>query len=159
MLWEVTHILIEGVVYKTINGTIMSTGRYGSQCHWIIYYDKILCCVYYFHVGTLEAISLDFNLTSELNSTIPTFTLTCTSTGGPTTTVSWRRDGEILVENSSNYSVTSQTLLTNAEHAIYDHTLAVMGRLVGEYQCNVSNNKPSSSNRSLTVVGEYYINR
>ena len=118
-----------------------------------------MCHVHYLDAGTLEVISLDFNLTSELNSTIPTFTLTCTSTGGPATTVSWRRDGELLVENSSNYSVTSQTLLTDAEDAIYDHTLRVTGRLVGKYQCNVSNNKPSSSNRSLTVVGEYYINR
>ena len=118
-----------------------------------------MCHVHYLDAGTLEVISLDFNLTSELNSTIPTFTLTCTSTGGPATAVSWRRNGELLVENSSNYSITSQTLLTDAEDAIYDHTLRVTGRLVGKYQCNVSNNKPSSSSRSLTVVGEYYINR
>ena len=140
-------------MYKTINGTIMSTGRYGSQCHWIIYYDKILCCVYYFHVGTLEAISLDFNLTSELNSTIPTFTLTCTSTGGPATIVSWMRNGEILVENSSSYSITSQTLI-DAENGTYDHTLMVTGRLVGEYECTVSNSKPSSASGNITVVGE-----
>ena len=113
-----------------------------------------MCHVYYLDAGTLEVISLDFNLTSELNSTIPTFTLTCTSTGGPATTVSWMRGGEILVKNSSNFSITSQTLLTNAETATYNHTLRVTGRLVGQYQCTVSNNKPSSASRNITVVGE-----
>ena len=107
--------------------------------------------VYYFDAGTLEVISLDFNLTSELNSTIPTFTLTCTSTGGPVTMVTWMRDGEILAENS-NYSVTSQIIL-DLGNQTYNHTLTVTGRLVGEYQCTVSNNK-SSSSRNITVVGE-----
>ena len=115
-----------------------------------------MCYVHYFDAGTLEVISLDFNLTSELNSPTPTFTLTCTSTGGPATTVSWMRDGEILAENSSNYSITSQTL-TDPENGTYDHTLVVTGRLVGEYECTVSNNKPSSASGNITVVGEYYI--
>ena len=108
--------------------------------------------VYYFDAGTLEVISLDFKLTSELNSTIPTFTLTCTSTGNPATTVSWRRDGEVLTENS-NYNITSQILL-DLENQTYNHTLTVTGRLVGEYQCTVSNNRPSSASRNITVVGE-----
>ena len=106
--------------------------------------------VYYFDAGTLEVISLDFNLTSELNSTIPTFTLTCTSTGGPVTMVTWMRGGEILAENS-NYSVTS--VVVGLGNQTYNHTLTVTGRLVGEYQCTVSNNK-SSSSRNITVVGE-----
>ena len=110
--------------------------------------------------------SVQFQLTSELNATTPTFTITCTSTGGPATTVSWRRDGTMLSDSStymmrdgkilndnSTYSITSQ-VLTNAETATYNHTLTVTGRLVGEYVCNVSNNKPSSSSRMLAVVGK-----
>ena len=94
--------------------------------------------------------SIQFQLTSELNATTPAFTLTCTSTGGPATTVSWRRDDEILTDN-----ITSQVLI-DATTATYTHTLTVTGRLVGEYECNVSNNKPSSSSGMLAVVGKKY---
>ena len=80
----------------------------------------------------------------------PVFTLTCTSTGGPATTVSWRRDGIVLTDNSNN-SITSQ-ILFDAVTATYSHTLRVTGRLAGEYQCRVSNIRtPSGSRRTLTV--------
>ena len=82
----------------------------------------------------------------------PVFTLTCTSTGGPVSTVSWRRDGTMLSDDST-YSITSQ--VTDSETATYTHTLTVTGRLVGQYQCSVSNIRtPSGSSRSLTVVGK-----
>ena len=99
-------------------------------------------------------LSVQFQLTSELNATTPTFTLTCTSTGGPAATVSWRRDGTMLSDDST-YSITSQ-VLTDAVAATYTHTLTVTGRLVGRYQCSVSNNKPSQSNRMRTIVGKNY---
>ena len=97
--------------------------------------------------------SVDFELTSELDSTTPTFTLTCTSTGGHVTTVTWMRDGEVLTE-SSNYNITSWMLL-HPENPTYTHTLMVTGRLVGEYECSVSNIRTPSSCRNLTVEGEY----
>ena len=59
-----------------------------------------------------------------------------------------------MLSNDSTYSITSQ--VTDAETATYTHTLTVTGRLVGEYQCNVSNNKPSSSSGVVTVVGKNY---
>ena len=100
------------------------------------------CC------GFLHTISADI----RADATTPTFTLTCTSTGGPVTTVSWRRDGEILNDNS-NYSISSQ-VLTDAETATYSHTLRVTGRPFGEYECNVSNRKPSSSSETLVLEGK-----
>ena len=115
----------------------------------------MICYVHCFDAGTPEVISLYFNLTSELNSTTPTFTLTCTSTGGPATFVTWMRNDEMLAENS-NYNITSQILIYS-ENATYNHTLTVTGRLGGEYECNVSNGKASSSSGNITVVGEYYI--
>ena len=96
--------------------------------------------------------SVQFQLTSELNATAPTFTLTCTSTGGPATTVFWTVNNSTVTEDSAHH-ITSQ-ILTDAETATYNHTLAVTGRLLGEYKCTVSNNKPSSSSRTLTVVGK-----
>ena len=104
--------------------------------------------------GDVVVSSVQFQLTSELNATSPTFTLTCTSTGGPATTVSWTVNNTAVTENSA-HSITSQ-VLTDAETATYTHTLTVTGRLVGEYECDVSNNKPSSSSGMLTVVGKKF---
>ena len=98
--------------------------------------------------------SLQFQLTSELNATTPTFTLTCTSTGGPATTVSWTVNNHTVTEDSAHH-ITSQ-ILTDPVTATYNHILTVTGRLVGEYKCNVSNNKPSSSSGMLAVVGKNF---
>ena len=95
---------------------------------------------------------ITFQLDTDPATDPPVFTLTCTSTGGPATTVSWRRDGTMLSDDST-YSITSQ--VTDTETATYTHTLRVTGRLVGEYQCSVSNIRtPSGSSRSLTVAGK-----
>ena len=97
---------------------------------------------------------ITFQLNTDPATDPPVFTLTCTSTGGPVTTVSWRRDGTLL-SNDNTYSITSQ--VTDTETATYTHTLTVTGRLVGEYQCSVSNIRtPSGSSRSLTVIGKEY---
>ena len=45
-------------------------------------------------------------------------------------------------------------MLLHPENATYTHTLTVSGRLVGEYECNVSNIRTPSSSRNLTVEGE-----
>ena len=108
--------------------------------------------VHHSNAGMSVVTALNFELTSELDSTTPTYTLTCTSTGSPVTTVTWMRDGEVLTESSS-YSITSWMLL-HPENATYTHTLTVSGRLVGEYECNVSNIRTPSSSRNLTVEGE-----
>ena len=93
---------------------------------------------------------ITFQLDTDPATDPPVFTLTCTSTGGPATTVSWRRNGTMLSDDST-YSITSQ-VLTDAETATYTHTLTVTGRLLGQYQCSVSNIRtPSGSSRSLTV--------
>ena len=81
---------------------------------------------------------------SDLNGASPQFTLTCISTGGPATTVTWTRDSATAMGDE-------MTMLDNAETATYIHT--VTGRLGGDYQCNVSNNKPSSRLASFTVQG------
>ena len=102
------------------------------------------------HTECPKVISVQFQLTSELNATTPTFTLTCTSTGGPATTVTWTVNNRIVTEDSAHH-ITSQ-ILTDPETATYNHTLAVTGRLLGEYECTVSNIRTSDSKR-LGVVG------
>ena len=75
------------------------------------------------------------------------FILTCISTGGPATTVTWTRD-------SVTITAVTETTLDNSITAQYTHTLTVTGRLGGLYTCNVSNNKPSNDSSSLRVKGK-----
>ena len=75
-------------------------------------------------------------------------TLTCISTGGPATTVSWTRDSIVVTEGA-------QTVLDDPVTAQYTHTLTVTeaGRQGGLYTCTVANNKPSTASASTTVHG------
>ena len=88
---------------------------------------------------------INFQLESELNANLPVFILTCTSTGGPATTVSWKGGNTML--NATSLSV------TNTVTSTYKNTLRVAMREVGAYVCKVSNIR-SSDTRRLTVVGE-----
>ena len=97
-------------------------------------------------IGDTEIQNVTFQLNSDISEASPQFTLTCISTGGPATTVTWTRDSATAMGDE-------MTLLDNAETAQYTHTLTVTGRLGGLYQCTVSNDKPSSDSASLTVHG------
>ena len=89
-----------------------------------------------------------FNEISDLNGASPQFTLTCISTGGPATTVTWTRGSDTVTEGT-------ETVLDDQVTAQYTHTLTVTGRLGGLYTCNVSNSRPSSATAELHVTGTY----
>lgn len=75
----------------------------------------------------------------ESSNSASVFTLKCTSTGSPATTVIWRKDGTVLTE-SSIYHMT-QTL-HNGFAATYMNYLEVNAgpyAVVGNYSCTVSN--------------------
>ena len=96
---------------------------------------------------------ISFTLQSALNEASPQFTLTCISTGGPATTVTWTRtrgnsDTEVIITGN-------MTLLNNTEAAQYIHTLNVTGRLGGLYICTVVEDKISDS-AQLYIKGSYY---
>ena len=84
----------------------------------------------------------------DLNGDNFQFTLTCISTGGPATTVTWTR-------NSVNVTERNETVLDNHTTSQYTHTLTVTGRLGGDYTCTVANNRPTNNVASaqLTVQG------
>ena len=88
-----------------------------------------------------------FTLYSALNEANPQFTLTCISTGGPATTVTWTNP------DSEEVTTGNITLLTNTENAQYIHTVNVTGRLGGLYTYAVENNKPSFDSAHLHVKG------
>ena len=70
-------------------------------------------------------------------------TLTCISTGGPATTVTWTRDSTTITEGT-------ETVLEDPEAGQYTHTLTVTTG--GEYTCTVENNKPSSARAAITFT-------
>ena len=84
---------------------------------------------------------------SDLNGASPQFTLTCISTGGPATTVTWTRDSATAMGDAV-------TVFNDVTTATYTHTLTVTGRLGGLYHCNVSNSKPSHAVASLIMKGK-----
>ena len=84
----------------------------------------------------------------DLNRDNFQFTLTCISTDGPATTVTWTRD-------SVNVTEGTETMLDDRTTSQYTHTLTVTGRLGGLYTCTVANNRPynNSDSAQLTVQG------
>ena len=106
--------------------------------------------------GILVVTSLQFQLTTNPSATTPNFTLTCTSIGGPVTTFSWRRDGA-RVANNNSYNIAPQ-VVTDSENGTYTQFLTVMGRHPGQYECNVTNNRPSMDKGNLTVESKSTLN-
>ena len=123
---------------------------------FILVHILITCMFMFVHIYTrrqcacfiLGAITvpdgMTFTVDTDLNGASPQFTLTCISTGGPATTVTWTRDSEMF---------TGSTVLNDAETAQYTHTLTVTGRLGRLYTCTVANNKPSEDSAQLNVQG------
>ena len=77
------------------------------------------------------------------------FTLTCVSTGGPATNVTWKRDSTAITEGTD-------TVLDDSLTAQYTHTLNVTGRLGGLYSCTVSNSIASASSFLLVQGNGLY---
>ena len=76
------------------------------------------------------------------------FTLTCNSTAGPATTVTWTRDSTTITKGIF------VTVVTDTETAISVHSLTVTGRLEGLYTCSVSNPVSNISSTELQVTGK-----
>ena len=83
---------------------------------------------------------------SDLAGASPQFTLTCISTGGPATTVTWTRDSDTITK-------VVETVLDDRVTAQYTHTLTVTGRLGGLYTCTIANDKPSEDSAEFIVQG------
>ena len=73
------------------------------------------------------------------------FTLTCISTGGPATTVTWTRDSTTVSEGT-------ETVLNDPVTAQYTHILTVTEGIAGLYTCRITNNV-SAVSAELTVQG------
>ena len=89
-----------------------------------------------------------FTVDSDLNGASPQFTLTCISTGGPATIVTWTRDTVTVTEGT-------ETVLDDRVTSQYTHTLTVTGRLGGLYTCRVANNNPSEDSTNIMLKGKH----
>ena len=103
----------------------------------------IMINIYVWPVGDIAipggvALNVDSDFNGENR-----FTFTCTSTGGPATTVTWTRDSETVSGG--------RTVLDDPVTAQYTHNLTVTGTLGREYQCTVANNKPSTATATYIV--------
>ena len=94
-----------------------------------------------------------------------TTTLTCTSTGGPPTTVTWRKNGVLV--NDSLYHQSQRVV--NTESATYENVLFNddVANFVGMFTCEVSNvrgvaeetvelNGCVALHRSITITFSHY---
>ena len=88
-----------------------------------------------------------FTEDSDLNGNSAQFTLTCISTGGPATTVTWSRDSDTITEGNQT------TVLDDRVTAQYTHNLTMTRRLGGLYTCTVANDKPSEDSANFTIQG------
>ena len=103
-----------------------------------------------YYIGNIRISGdIKFSVVSDLNGPTPQFTLTCISTGGPATTVTWTRDSTTVTEGT-------ETVLDDPETAQYTHTLTVIGNHSGLYMCSVTNNKPSHDSASILCIGKRY---
>ena len=82
------------------------------------------------------------------NSSSPSPTLTCTSTGGMVDSVTWRKDG---VEVSSDYS--QLQTITDTLSATYQHTLSSndSSDFVGIFTCEVRDTAGAMDQRTTDI--------
>ena len=101
---------------------------------------------------------MNFTLHTELRASVPEFTISCRTHGGPATTVQWTVNG-VPVQEDRCYE-TSQLILDTSLNSVYDNRLTVRGRRNGTYNCTISNNimdylyvTVAQVNRTLNISG------
>ena len=80
---------------------------------------------------------MTFTLQTGLRASVPEFTISCHTHGGPATTVQWTVNG-VSVEEDSDHE-TSQIILDTSHNSVYDNRLRVRGRTSGNYFCSITN--------------------
>ena len=84
-----------------------------------------------------------------------TLILTCTSTGGPATTVTWRKNGAVVEVDRTTYHQSQRVVDTRT--ATYENTLSsgVAANFIGTFSCTVTNSRGFPGTKSVTLNGEH----
>ena len=83
--------------------------------------------------------------------------MTCTSTGGPATDVTWFKDNEKIITVSNGGIFEHSQIITNTSSATYENRLRIVNKsskAAGTYTCQVTNPR-GSTNESLYIQGRY----
>ncbi|CAI8022450.1 hypothetical protein GBAR_LOCUS13186 [Geodia barretti] len=154
--WNTVHSFMRLVQFKKLNYVVemvpvlSPTGLYRCDIQTIASRhfptgDPVYVGLYPPNEGDVQILGdLALTVSSVLSGTNPLITLTCISTGGPATTVTWTRDSTTVTQGTV-------TVLDDPVTAQYTHTLTVS--IEGDYTCTVSNNKPSTASASVTLRG------
>ena len=142
-----------GILRYIVHGRIIHIVRYTCTTHVNISLTFLFVVKNFPFSGVVEITGpLQFSLQTTPTADPPVFTLTCVSTGGPATTVTWTRNGAIL-SNDANHVFTKT--VTDQLTATYSNVLTVTGREPGSYQCSVANARTAQpATASLIVAGE-----
>ena len=101
---------------------------------------------------------MNFFLLTEPNASVPEFTVTCRTYGGPATNVQWTwlipSDKFDIHEVLNGY----QVIVDKSELSIYDNIVHIMGRIGGLYGCFVSNNIREYLNMAQSIALSKLIN-
>ncbi len=82
------------------------------------------------------------------------FTVNCTSTGSPATSVLWTKDGQLISAEEGVYDETQ--VLFDATTATYFNLLTVYAEpedILGQYTCSVNNSIGIAATESITFEG------
>ena len=93
---------------------------------------------------------MNFTLHTEPRASVPEFTISCRTHGGPATTVQWAVN-RVTVQEDSDHE-TSQLILDTSLNSVYDNRLRVRGRRSGTYSCIIHNNIRMFSPMALSAV-------
>ena len=120
----------------------------------LLLYCWCVCTCSWCHHDQLSTFSGSPSVTS-LRYDNQSRTLTCTSTGGPATTVTWRRDGVVITLNAT-YQQTKRVVDPVA--GTYQTVLTIdpsvgQSNIVGSYNCTVENVRGRSST-TVSANGE-----
>ena len=100
------------------------------------------------YIGTPTATTLIYDETTR--------SFTCTSTGGPATTVTWRKNGAVITINAT-YQQTQ--VVTNSSTGAYETVLTIaqsVSDISGRYSCTIRNSGGTSAIEG-TGKGFHYI--
>ena len=86
-------------------------------------------------------------------------TLNCTSSGGPATNVTWRKDNVIIPLTSSTYQQSQRVAdeVTSTYHNLLSITSSIIEDHSGSFSCTVENNRGSSEDYFLDIKSEHDI--
>ena len=94
---------------------------------------------YTINTGQLvDSVVMNVTPHTEPNASVPEFTISCFTHGGPATNVTWKVNG--VPVQKDRYHETSQLILDTSLNSVYDNRLRVKGRRNGRYECLIWNN-------------------